>query len=76
MQLPNVVHPNTFTIGAVKIRVVAYFDLTEQQAAAIAMHAYRSRKWTKKDAQKLHIQYWTGDQEALAMLSAPRPQPW
>ncbi len=68
MELPNVLHPTTFNIGGYAIRVMAYFALTDRQAARIAMHAYRSRKWTKKDLKKVHIQYWAGDLEALALL--------
>lgn len=68
MNLPTVVHPTTFKIGEIQIKVASYFTLTDRQAAAIAMHAYRSRKWKKADAKKVHIQMWTGDQETAAML--------
>lgn len=75
-QLPNVLHPTTFVIGEIRIQVMAYFELTDAQAAAIARFTYRSRKWTKKDARKVHIQMWTGDRAALAMLAPSRPRTW
>lgn len=68
MKLPDIVHPTTFKINGYTIRVAAYMKLTDAQAAKIAMHAYRSRKWLKKDLKKVHTQMWTGDHEALAML--------
>lgn len=68
MNLPDVVHPTTFKIGEIHIRVVSYFPLTDKQAARIAMHCYHSRKWKKADAKKVHAQLWTGDREAAAML--------
>ncbi len=66
MELPNVLHPTTFNIGGYAIRVMAYFALTDRQAARIAMHAYRSRKWTKADLKKIHIQHWLGDKDSPA----------
>ena len=68
MQLPNVIHPTTYKIGEIQIRVASYFPLTEPQARAIAMHSYRSRKWKKADAKKVHTQLWIGDRETAAML--------
>jgi hypothetical protein len=68
MNLPNVIHPTTYKIGEIHMRVASYFPLTEAQARSIAMHAYRSRKWKKADAKKVHTQLWTGDQAAAAMF--------
>lgn len=68
MTLPNVIHPKTYKIGEIHIRVASYFPLTDRQAQGIAMHAYRSRKWTKADAKKVHTQVWIGDREAAAMF--------
>lgn len=68
MNLPNVIHPTTFKIGEIHIRVASYFPLTDKQAAAIAMHCFRSHKWKKADAKKVHTQFWTGSQETAAML--------
>lgn len=68
MNIPNVIHPTTFKIGEIHIRVASYFALTDRQAAAIAMHSYRSRKWKKADAKKVHTQLWIGDRDAAAML--------
>lgn len=68
MNLPDVVHPQKFLINGYTIGVVTYFPVTDRQAARIAMHAYRSRKWTKKDLKKSHLIQWAGDREALAML--------
>ena len=68
MNLPNVILPTTFKFGDIQIKVASYFQLTDRQAAAIAMHAFRSRKWKKADAKKVHIQLWTGDRETAAMF--------
>ncbi|MCK6414727.1 MAG: hypothetical protein L6Q63_04090 [Giesbergeria sp.] len=67
MNLPNIIHPTTFKIGEIHIRVASYFALTDKQAAGIAMHCYRSRKWKKADAKKVHTQFWIGDRAAAAM---------
>ena len=68
MQLPNIIHPVTFRIGNIHIRVASYFSLTDRQAAHIAQLAYRSRKWKKQDEKKVHTQLWIGDREAAALL--------
>ena len=68
MKLPDVIHPKRFRINGYVIGVATYFPITDQQAAKIAMLAFRSRKWTKKDLKKEHIQLWTGDRDALALL--------
>lgn len=68
MNLPDVIHPRKFVINGYAISVATYFPINDQQAAKIAMHGFRSRKWTKKDLKKAHLQYWTGDREALALL--------
>lgn len=68
MQLPNIVHPKTFVITGYRIRVASYMPLTDAQAMKIAMHAYRSRKWTKKDLKLIHTQLWTGQEADLALL--------
>lgn len=68
MKLPDIIHPKSFLINGYTIRVMSYMTLTDQQAAKIAMHCYRSRKWLKKDLKKVHTQMWIGNQEDLAML--------
>lgn len=68
MKLPNIVHPKRFLVNGYTIEVVAYMTLTDAQAAKIATHGYRSRKWTKKDQKLVHRQFWTGDAESLALL--------
>jgi len=72
MQLPNIVHPRKFSINGYVFQVVSYIGLTDQQAAKIAMHGYRSRKWLKKnqkeDQKKIHSQLWMGDQDSLGLL--------
>lgn len=68
MKLPDIVHPKKFTINGYTIQVASYMTLTDAQAQKIAIHAFRSRKWLKKDAKKIHTQMWIGDHEALAML--------
>lgn len=66
--LPSVLHPTTFLINGYKIRVMTYMPLTNSQAGRIAMLCFRMRKWTKADLKKIHTQYWSGDQDALAAL--------
>ncbi len=68
MQLPNIIHPKKFLINGYTLQVASYMALTDAQAAKIAMHSFRSRKWLKKDLKKLHTQMWIGDHAALAML--------
>lgn len=68
MQLPNIVHPKKFLINGYTIQVASYMTLTDAQAAKIAMHGFRSRKWLRKDLKKVHTQLWIGDREALARL--------
>lgn len=68
MNIPNVLHPNIYAIGGIQIRIASYFQLTEIQARAIAMHWHRSRKWTKADAKKVQTLLWTGDRQAAAMF--------
>ncbi|MDP9965104.1 hypothetical protein J2W37_002824 [Variovorax paradoxus] len=66
--LPHIKHPKVFKIGAIHIGVMSYFPLSDDQAAKVAMYAYRTPKWTRKDEKKMHFQYWTGDRDALALL--------
>lgn len=68
MKLPNIVHPKQFLINGYTIQVASYMVLTDAQAAKIAMHGFRSRKWLKKDLKKVHNHLWFGDQQALALL--------
>lgn len=68
MNIPNVIHPVTYTANGIQIRIASYFQLTERQAQAIAMHAYRTRKWKKTDTKKIHTILWTGDQATAAMF--------
>lgn len=68
MNLPDVIHPKKFLINGYTLGVATYFPITDQQAAKIAMHGFRSRKWAKKDLKKAHLIYWSGDQSALALL--------
>ena len=68
MKLPNIVHPKNFTVNGYTIQAASYMALTDQQAATIAMHCYKSRKWLKKDLKRVHRQMWLGDQDSLAML--------
>lgn len=66
--IPNIIHPVTYTANGMQIRIASYFQLTNAQAKAIAMHSYRTRKWTKADAKKVHTILWTGDRETAAMF--------
>lgn len=68
MQLPNIIHPKTCRITGYRIRVASYMPLTDAQAMTIAMHAFRSRKWTKKDLKLIHTELWLGQESDLAML--------
>ena len=68
MKLPDVIHPKRFSVNGYTIGVATYFPISDQQAAKIALMTLRSRRWTKKDQKKVHLQYWTGDKEALALL--------
>lgn len=76
VNLPSVLHPTTYNVRGYRIRVMSHFPLTEQQARTIALHTFRGRKWTKKDLSKVHIQYWTGDRESLALLERPPLRDW
>jgi hypothetical protein len=66
--IPNVVHPKRFNINGYLIEVATYFTVTDLQAARIAQHGFRRRKWSKKDLGKVTRILWIGDQESLALL--------
>lgn len=68
MNLPRVVHPTTFSIGAHRLQVVTHFAVTEKQAALIATYFHRQRRWLKKDQGKTIQVLWAGDRAALAAL--------
>ncbi len=68
MKLPDILHPKKFIVNGYTIQVASYMALTDAQAAKIAMHCYRSRKWLKKDLKKVFVQYWSGDADSLALL--------
>ena len=67
--LPSIVHPTTFNIAGHLVKVATYFPIDDRQAAKIAMQAYRSKKWAKKDrGKKVTLVPWLGDRESLALL--------
>lgn len=69
MKMPGfVVHATTFDISGYKLRVATHFEVTQEQAAKIAMQGFRQRKWLKKDLKKVHTIHWIGQQEDLARL--------
>lgn len=72
MELPTVVHPTVFNVKEVRIQVVTFMPLTDKQAAVLAMHAWRSRRWRKKDQGSTYRYLWHGDQAALASLAGPQ----
>lgn len=67
MELPSVLHPVTFNVGGYAIRVMAYFALTDRQAAKIAMHGYRSLAKARKPKGHYTLP-WHGDRAAAEML--------
>ena len=53
MQTPNVVHPKRFSIAGIVFEVVSIGTLTDNQAARLVQHFYRSRRFTRKDQGKV-----------------------
>jgi hypothetical protein len=53
MSIPNISHPTKFKIKGMIFEVISYGRLTNDQAAKIAMHFYRSHKFKKSDQGKL-----------------------
>ena len=53
MKIPDCVHPRRFEIDGLLFEVVSFSSLTDEQAAKIAMHFYRSHKFKKTDQGKL-----------------------
>jgi hypothetical protein len=53
MEAPSTVHPTKFKIGGYILQVVSYAKLTDEQAARIAQHFYKTQKLKKKDKGKL-----------------------
>lgn len=68
MKMPSVVHPTTFLINGIKIRVVAYCALTDAQAGKLAMLHCRSRKFTKKDQKVVHTVITQIDKDSVGLL--------
>lgn len=68
MQLPHIIHPHKFKIGGIYFEVVSYTQLTEMQAAKVAMMFYKSRKFTKKHQGKLIRVVSQIDQDHLGLF--------
>lgn len=68
MELPNVVHPTKFRIGRNLFEVVAYTALTDDQAAAAAMHFYRSQAAARRGRDQLFRVLLTVDQSSAGLL--------
>lgn len=68
MKLPSVLHPKRFRIAGMLFEVVAYVALTDAQAGKIAMLHYRSRKFTKRDQDKVHRVISLFDQDSVGLL--------
>lgn len=52
MLLPSVIHPKKFSINGMLFEIVAYSQLTDEQAAKAAMRYFRSHTFLKKDRGK------------------------
>ena len=52
MQKPSVAHPTKFKISEMFFEVVTFEPVTNDQAAKIAMHFYKSNKFKKSDKGK------------------------
>lgn len=68
MQPTRVTHPTIFTIAGIRIQVTALSILTEAQAAKIAIHFYRTRRFTKKDQTRLFQAVTLFDQDSVGLL--------
>lgn len=68
--MPAVIYPQPIVVNGYRFRVHAHYALTEREAQTIALRAYRCRKWTKKDLEKVHVQYWIGQRQDLARLES------
>jgi hypothetical protein len=68
MELPNIVHPKKFRIHGNLFEVIAYTTLTDDQAAAAAMHFYRSHAAARRGRDQLFRVLLTVDQSSAGRL--------
>lgn len=62
MTTPTVVHPTRFKIAGIIFEVTSLGPLTNNQAARLAQHFYRSRRFTQKDQGKVFRVITVADQ--------------
>ena len=72
MQFPNIVHPKRFEVNGMFFEVVSFTELSDEQAAKIAMHYFKIHKFKKKDQGKLFQILTTFDDPSKGMLGAIR----
>ncbi len=53
MEMPSVIHPRLIKIGGFTFQVVAYCNLSDQQALNVALFYSRTYKTKKKDRGKI-----------------------
>ncbi len=53
MEWPNIRHPTRFKIGGISIEVLAYVNLSKNQAAKIATQFYHFQNFKKTDKGKI-----------------------
>ena len=71
MQLPNIVHPQKFKIGALTVQLVTYMAITDEEAAALVRYLYATQPKLRTKKPRLVTVPWLGDRETLALLAAP-----
>lgn len=62
MTMPSVIHPKRFSIGGIVVEVVSAGPLTDNQAARLAQHFYRSHRFTRKAQGKVFRVITVSDQ--------------
>lgn len=68
MTIPSVVHPKRFLISGIYFEVVSYAALTDTQAAKLVQLFYASRKFTRRDCNKVFRVISIADQNSAGLL--------
>lgn len=68
MQTPNILHPRKITINGYVFEVVSFISLTDEQAAKVATHFYRTNKLKKSDVGKTIRIVTLFDENSIGML--------
>jgi len=66
--MSEILHPKIFDINGFKFQIAAQCELSDDEAAKIAMRFYRSRKFAKKDRCKVFQVRTEFDRDSAGLL--------